>query len=184
MSDVDVLESVLAKDAKLLAAVRPEQLSAPTPCPDYDVEALVNHIIGWLRVFAASASGRIVDDDPAGFVSTDPVADFESAAAELIAGWRAGGVDRTVRLIGADLPAQMVLAMTLMEYVTHGCDLAKAIDQTVPFSDDELAITLERAHATLPDQYRGEGKTFGNVIEVAHEAPVLDRLMGFMGRRP
>lgn len=49
LSDVDVLESVLTKDAALLAAVRPEQLGAPTPCPEYDVHALVNHIVGWLR---------------------------------------------------------------------------------------------------------------------------------------
>lgn len=184
MSDVDVLERVLAKDVKLLAAVLPEQLRAPTPCAEYDVEALVNHIVGSLRVFAASAAGRAADWDPGSFHSTDPVADFQSAATELIAGWRAGGVDRTVPLIGTEFPAQMVLAMTLMEFVTHGCDLARATDQTAPFTDDELAMTLERAHATLPDQYRGEGKAFGNVIEVPQDAPVLDRLMGFMGRQP
>lgn len=55
MSDIDVLESVLAKDTALLATVRPQQLSAPTPCPEYDVQALVNHIVGWLQVFAAAA---------------------------------------------------------------------------------------------------------------------------------
>lgn len=117
MSDVDVLESVLAKDTALLAAVRPEQLSAPTPCPEYDVQALANHIVGWLQVFVAAANGRIFEGDPADFVSTDPV-------------------------------------------------------------------TLERARATLPDQYRGEGKPFGHVIEVAQDAPVLDHLLGFMGRQP
>lgn len=184
MSDVDVLESVLTKDAALLAAVRPEQLSAPTPCPEYDVQALVNHIVGWLQVFAAAAHGRTFDGDPAGFVSADPMTDFQTAADSVVAGWRAGGVDRTVHLIGAELPAQMVLAMTLMEYVTHGCDLATATGQAAPFSEAELALTLERARVTLPDQYRGEGKAFGHVIEVADDAPVIDRLLGFMGRRP
>ncbi len=47
--------------------------------------------------------------------------------------------------------------MTLMEYLTHGFDLAKATDQTAPFSEEELALTLERARATLPDQYRAKG---------------------------
>lgn len=184
MSDIDVLESVLAKDAALLAAVSPEQLSAPTPCPEYDVEALVNHIVGWLQVFAAAADGRTFDDDPTDFVSTDPVTDFKTAAAELIAGWRVNGVDRTVRLTGPELPAPMVLAMTLMEYVTHGCDLAMATGQTAPFSEEELALTLERARAILPDQYRGEGEPFGHTVEVAEDAPMLDRLLGFMGRQP
>ncbi|MGH3774953.1 MAG: TIGR03086 family metal-binding protein [Pseudonocardiaceae bacterium] len=184
MSDVDVLESVLAKDTALLAAIRPEQLSAPTPCPEYDVQALANHIVGGLQVFAAAANGRIFEGDPANFVSTDPVTDFQTAAADLLAGWCAGGVDRTVRLTGLELPAQMALAMTLMEYVTHGCDLATATGQTPPFSEAELALTLERARATLPGQYRGEGKPFGHAIEVAQDAPVLDHLLGFMGRQP
>lgn len=49
LSDIDVLETVLAKDAALLAAVSPEQLSAPTPCPEYDVQALVNQVTPGVR---------------------------------------------------------------------------------------------------------------------------------------
>ena len=51
MSDVDVLESVLAKDEALVAAVGGAQLSAPTPCPNYTVHDLVNHIVRWVKVF-------------------------------------------------------------------------------------------------------------------------------------
>jgi uncharacterized protein (TIGR03086 family) len=186
VSDIDALESVLVKDRALLAGVRPEQLSAPTPCPEYDVQALINHVVGWLQVFAAAANGRTYSGDPTevAAASADPVSDFGSAAAELVAGWRARGIDRTVRLTGPELPAQMVLSMTLMEYVTHGWDLAAATGQQVPFSGDELELTLERARATLPDQYRGEGMAFGTAIAVAEDAPALDRLLGFMGRRP
>jgi uncharacterized protein (TIGR03086 family) len=183
MSDVEVLENVLAKDAALLAAVQPGQLAAPTPCPDYDVQALVNHILGWLQVFAAAADGRVLESDPAAFVSVAPVVDFEAAAAQLVAGGRSGGVDRAVRLTGAELSGQMVLAMTLMEYVTHGCDLAAATGQAVPFSDEELVVTLERARATLPDQYRGVGMPFGPAIDVPADASALSRLLGFMGRQ-
>ncbi|MDQ2723155.1 MAG: TIGR03086 family metal-binding protein [Actinomycetota bacterium] len=183
MGDIDIVESVLAKDGVLLAGVRAEQLTAPTPCPDYAVQALVNHIVGWSQVFAAAANGQPFEGDAASFVSTDAVAEFQASAAELVAGWRAGGVDRTVSLVGPDMPAQMVLNMTLMEYVTHGCDLAVATGQTVPFSEEELEVTLERARATLPEQFRGEGKPFGPMIDVAANAPALDRLFGFMGRR-
>jgi uncharacterized protein (TIGR03086 family) len=78
----------------------------------------------------------------------------------------------------------MVLSMTLMECVTHACDLAAATAQPVPFTDAELTIVLDRATATLPAQYRGEGKPFGEPIDVPEDAPVLDRFLGFMGRRP
>lgn len=182
MSDVEVLERVLAKDAALLSAVGPDVLGAPTPCPDYDVRALVNHILGWLQVFAAAANGRVFDGDPVAFVSTDPVTEFRASAAELVSGWRSGGVDRQVRMTGAELPGQTVLSMTLMEYVAHGCDLAMATGQVVPFTDEELTVALERARATLPDQYRGPDKPFGPAIDVPEGAPARDRFLGFMGR--
>ncbi len=182
MSDVDVLESVLAKDKALIAAVRPDQLTAPTPCPAYDVRDLLNHIVGCLQIFDASANGHSFSGDPAAYVSDDPVAEFRASSASLVTGWRSGGVDRTVQLTGGDLPAQMVVSMTLMEYLAHGCDLAAATGQTVPFSDAELALGLARAEVTLPDEYRGEGKPFGKIIDVPESAPVLDRFRGFMGR--
>lgn len=182
MGDVDVLESVLAKDEALITGVRADQWSGPTPCPDYDVRTLVNHIVGWLQVFEAAASERAFEGDVAAFTSSAPASDYRAAAAGVVAGWRKGGVDRMVRLTGPDLPAQLVLAMTLIEYVTHGCDLAAATGQAVPFSDAELELTLERARATLPDQYRGEGKPFGDIVEVPEDAPVVRRFLGFMGR--
>jgi uncharacterized protein (TIGR03086 family) len=184
MSDIDLLESVLHKDTGLLAGVPREKLSAPTLCPDYDVQTLMNHLVGWVQVFAASAAGRQADGDPATFQTKQPAAEFQTAADELILGWREGGVDRLVRLSGPELPGQMVLSMTLMEYVTHGCDLALATGQPVPFSDDELEATLEQARKTLPAEYRGPDKSFGPEIEVPKDASPLDRLLGFMGRQP
>lgn len=182
MSDLDALESVLAKDGALIAAVGPDQLSAPTPCPEYAVHDLVNHLVRWVKLFDASANGRSFDIEAAPVESDDPATDFQRSATSLISGWRSGGVDRTVPMTGGDLPAQMVLSMTLMEYLAHGCDLAMATGQPVPFSDTELAIGLERAQGTLPEQYRGEGQPFGLIIDVPDAAPVLHRFLGFMGR--
>ncbi|MDQ1640993.1 MAG: hypothetical protein QOJ90_344 [Actinomycetota bacterium] len=184
MTDIDVLETVLEKDADLLAAVPPDTMNASTACPEYDVRTLVNHIVGWAQVFAASAAGRTSDSDPTSYESKRPAAEFQTAADELVRGWREGGVDRQVRLSGPELPGQMVLSMTLMEYVTHGCDLALATGQPVPFSDDELEAALDHAKKTLPEEYRGPGKAFGPEIEVPEDSSALDRLLGFMGRRP
>ncbi len=183
MSDIDVLESVLAKDTALLAGVTDDQLGGATPCPDYDVRTLVNHIVGWAKVFAAGANERTSDLDVSSYEAKDPAGEFAAAAQDLVAGWREHGVERDVALLGNPSPGAAILGMTLMEYVTHGWDLATATGQPVPFTDDELSTTLERAKATLPDQYRGEGKPFAEAVDVPESAPVLDRLVGFMGRR-
>ena len=179
MSDVDVLESVLRKDEALIAAVAPDQVTAPTDCPDYDAGALVDHLVEWMGTFADGAGA-----EPAAATDAAPATAFREHADRCLRAWREKGTDRTVHFMSSDLPAGAVLSMTLMEFVTHGLDLARATDQQVPFTDDELELVLERAAVTLPDQYRGEGRPFGPRVEVAQDAPAVDRLRGFMGRTP
>lgn len=185
MSDVDLLESVLAKDATLIENVTADQLAAATPCPEYDVRTLVNHMVGWLRMFADSANDRPPSgEDPAAYATDDPGGELRAAADDLVRAWRTHGTDRSVRFMTSELPGEAALGMTLMEYVTHGCDLAIATGQEVPFSDEELETTLARARTNLPDQYRGEGMPFGAAVPVPDDAPAVDRLLGFMGRQP
>lgn len=182
MSDVDVLESVLAKDTRLIENVSADRLDAPTPtCPDYGVRGLLDHMVGWIRAFADGANGRESAEDPAAYTTGEHAAEFRKAADDLVAGWRAHGTDRAVRFGTSDLPAANVLGMTLMEYVTHGLDLAIATGQDVPFSDVELETTLAHGKANLRDEYRGDA--FGPAVEVPDDAPAVDRLLGFMGRR-
>src|SRR5436305_1518026 len=55
MDDVRLLDEVLAKAATLIGNVKEDQWELPTPCPDYDVKALVGHMVGWAQVFASAA---------------------------------------------------------------------------------------------------------------------------------
>jgi uncharacterized protein (TIGR03086 family) len=183
MDDIDVLAGILAKDTALVRAVRDDQLRAPTPCSEFDVERLVRHATGWLQQFAAGANGRELATDPEAYVGRDPAGDFERAAAEVVEGWRVHGLDRQVRFASMDLPGPAVLAITVMEYVTHGGDLAVALGAPAPFSDEELTLALERARQTLLPEYRGEGQSFGPEVPVPDDAPAFQRLMAFMGRR-
>lgn len=186
MSDIDLLEAVLDKTATLLDGVTPDQYSDPTPCTDYDVRTLVNHITGWVQVFAEGANGSTFEGDPTAHVAgDDPGAEFRRSAARIVEGWRTHGVDREVALLGGGkMPGQPVLNMTIMEYLTHGWDLATATGQPVPFTEDEAAAALDRAQATLPEQYRGEGQSFGHIVDVPPSAPAVERFIGFMGRDP
>ena len=54
--DIALLDSVLTKTGDLLAGVKPEQRSAPTPCAEYDVDALMDRIVGWAQMFAAGSN--------------------------------------------------------------------------------------------------------------------------------
>jgi uncharacterized protein (TIGR03086 family) len=185
MDDIELLERVLDKTGTIVAAVTPDQYDDPTPCPDYDVKALVNHITGWVQSFAEGANNRTYEGDPSAYVAgDDPGAEFRAAAAKLVDGWRTHGTDREVGLMGGGMPGKMVLDMTIMEYLTHGWDLATATRQPIPFTEEEAEDALQRAQGTLPPQYRGEGQPFGDIVEVPDTAPAVDRFIGFLGRDP
>jgi uncharacterized protein (TIGR03086 family) len=185
-ADIDLLVGVLDKTAGILAGVRPDQGGDPTPCSDYDVDTLVNHLVGGVRTFAAGIHGRPVEGDPwSADAGDDPSGEFRAAADDLVAGWRGRGFDGTVGITGAaEVPAPMAFNMALMEYLTHGWDLAVATGQAVPFTEEEAEATLAAAQATLPPEYRGEGRSFGHIVAVGEGAPAVDRLAGFMGRDP
>jgi uncharacterized protein (TIGR03086 family) len=183
MSDIDLLESVLAKTAGLLDGVDAGDLSRPTPCSEYDVAALRNHIVGWSQQFAAGSMERDATVDAGSYQAGDDAADvFRQAAGDVVRGWREHGFDRDVNLTGSPSPGPMVFNITVMEYLTHGWDLAAATGQPVPFTEDEAADALALAEATLRDEYRGDA--FGPRREVPAGAPAIDRFIAFMGRDP
>ena len=55
-----VLERAIATGGAVIAGVRPDQLSAPTPCPEMDVRAMLRHLVAVLDRIAALGEG----DDP------------------------------------------------------------------------------------------------------------------------
>jgi uncharacterized protein (TIGR03086 family) len=174
-SDVDLLESVLDKAAGTVARVTPAQAALPTPCPEYDVATLVDHMTGWAARFASRVTGAGGDADPnAHRAGPDPAAEVRQAAAQIVLGYR-DGVD------GAHA---MPVGVLLMEFQVHGWDLARATGQEPPFSDAEATRALELGRQLMSPDYRGPDQAFGHEVEPPPGAPVLDRLVAFLGRDP
>lgn len=183
MGDVEVLAGVLAKVEQLAEGVDEDARQRPTPCPKYDVAALLDHIVGWMGLFADSANGRVHEGDPAAeHAGDEPAGEIAARAARLLSGWRTGGVDREVPMMGGQQPGAFVLGMQLIEYVGHGYDLAVGSGQAIPFTDAEAEAALTAAKGMLKPEYRGEA--FGPEVAVPDDAPAIDRFAGFIGRQP
>jgi uncharacterized protein (TIGR03086 family) len=185
MTDVDLLSGVLAKTEGIVAGVRDDQLGLPTPCSEYDVEALRSHIVGWLQVFSTAAQMVPYEGDAAKYrCGDDPVGEFRTAADGLIAGIEQHGIDRQVSFAGSEMPGRQMFDMALMEYLQHGWDLAVATGQPIPYTEREAAPALAAAEATLLPQYRGDGGFFGHAVPVGDDASTVERLVAFLGRDP
>jgi uncharacterized protein (TIGR03086 family) len=185
MADTAELEDVLHTTSAIVAGVKPDQYGLSTPCPDYDVGTLVNHIVGWIGVFADGASQEPSKINPATYqVGPDPAAEYGASAQRLIAAFRDGAGERQIDLGNGPSPGSMILGIILMEDIGHGWDLAMATDQPAPYSKRSIKAAKAAAKANLKPEYRGPDKSFGDIVEVPDDAPPLDELIGLLGRDP
>ena len=184
MTDTSTLESVLAKTAVVLQGVKPEQSALPTPCEQYTVDELVQHIVSWVRIFANAGAGDPQPENAADFTPTDPVGDFEAAAAKAIRGYAQLPDDAPVTLSSGEMPAAASVAMMTGEYLAHGWDLAEATGQQVDYTDAEAEAARSGLAPLLAPEYRGAGMPFGDIVEVPDDASGLDKFLGFAGRHP
>jgi len=189
---VSYLEPVLGQLAEVVTRVTPETLGGPTPCRQYDVATLRDHVLGWLQFFAAAFADparKAQRPDPDGYRAADDDRDLAEvvrrSAGTLVDAVRGGVLDGQIVLQQSRMDGPGAFGMVLGEYLVHGWDLAVAVGG--PWTPPEQACesALEFFRAMVVPEYRGEeGGFFGEEVPVAPDASALDRLLGFAGRRP
>jgi uncharacterized protein (TIGR03086 family) len=155
-------------------AVGPDQWARPTPCSEWDVRALVNHLVYENRWAVDLVAGATVAEDPVS-------AWHESLAAARDALDQPGVLDRTVHLSYGDETATEYLTQLVTDLAVHGWDLARAIgaDEQI---DPELAGFVWQAWKDREDMVRGSGM-FGEHIDVPADADTQTKLLALLGRR-
>ena len=181
---LDTLTSVLARTTGLIGEVRSQDLALPTPCTDFDVRDLLEHMTTWIQVFDATVNDRPLPFDPMTHTVGGRYAEvFGIAADGVLTGLHTNGWDRPMTMTGSPLPGQVVLAMLQMEYLGHGWDLSRATGSADPYTDHEAEVALAAARSIVSPEYRGTGM-FGPEVILPPGAPVMDRCMAFVGRDP
>lgn len=171
--------------ADLISAVRPDQLDSPTPCTEYDVRGLLQHISALPAKVTAVATGGNPRELPSQ-VAIDEEGVGERYREEAAAALGAWGDDAllttTLTAPWGPAPGGAALGGFVMETVAHGWDLAVATGQD-PEADPALAA---KAHAigehALAEAPRGSGMPFGDPVEAPAGAGPTTRLAAFLGR--
>jgi uncharacterized protein (TIGR03086 family) len=185
---VALLTRALEQTGATIAGVRREQAALPTPCRDWDVRALVNHVVQDVQQFTVAVGGGEWDPPDADLVGDDWVGAYRQAAGSLLAAWqRDGALDRTVRLPIGEFPATWRVGQQVTDLAVHAWDLAKATGQSTELDPEVGRLALDWGRQNLKPEFRGDqasGRAFGAEVAVGEDAPLYDRLAGFFGRDP
>jgi uncharacterized protein (TIGR03086 family) len=173
--------------ARVVDGVRAGQFADPTPCPEWDVRALLNHLILWTsyslekRAQGESVSEELMATDFA--AQPDFAAGYRAQLDRALEAWADPEAwSRKLDVMGSATPASDVAALNLAEMILHGWDLAVATGQQYTVSEPAAVAALEAiaANAELFRQYQG----FAPEVPVPDGASVLDRALALSGRDP
>ncbi len=166
--------------AGVLANVSPEQFDAPTPCSEWTIRDLIEHVIGG-NEHVGIWSGS--DEEPA--VRPDDVAAAHRAAAaaahEVFA--RPDGMSTMFKLPFAEIPGQIFVGMRTSDVLTHAWDLAAATGQSTDLDPELAAEQLAAVRAFVGPQFRGPGQPFGDEQACSSGRAPADQLAAFLGRK-
>jgi uncharacterized protein (TIGR03086 family) len=164
----------------VVEAVRLDQLGWPTPCSEWTVQQLIDHLVGGTEYLLVATSGR-----PPVAVEGATSGDFRRGVQQVLAAVAQPGAMECICLspLGFEWPVASAVAGTFMDVLIHTWDLARATHQ-----DERLDPVLVEACTAMfvpemPKRGREAG-IIGQEVPVGHDAPAQDRLLAVMGRRP
>ncbi|HEY7146345.1 MAG TPA: TIGR03086 family metal-binding protein [Streptosporangiaceae bacterium] len=179
------LAQALDDAEQLIAGVHDSQLTAPTPCAEWEVRTLIGHLVSGNEAFAAIMAGQPRPAPAAGpdqRSAASLLSAYREAAGPLVVAFsQPGALERVVTVPFGTVPGQVALHLRLTEILVHGWDLASATGQVPRFAagtiEQELAFST-RALADVPPGRR----PFAPSTHVPVGAPPLDQLAALLGR--
>jgi uncharacterized protein (TIGR03086 family) len=176
---VDIAHAVMQK-------VTPADLDKPTPCSEWTVRQLANHMVGGCLMFSRAVRGEAITQRPAftDLLGDDPAAAYGQASEAATESWNEpGALERTLTIPAGQLPGNVAIGLQTTDQILHSCDLAHALGHDLKVPDDLAEALLAFMQRTMTPERRGPGKPFAEAVDVPDGASVQQRLIAFSGRQ-
>ena len=186
MDIVKLHDRALEATTSIVTNTAASQFGAPTPCDEFDVHALLNHMIGGNHRFVKIADGEPGESVPAtgSFVRNDALTPYRESADAVSKAWSDPSVlERSVHLPFGEFPGAFAIGIHTVEVIVHGWDLAKATEQATELDPELYAVAWQNCK-DIDDSFRGPGRPFGPAVTAPAGASDTARLMAWLGRRP
>ncbi len=167
----------------LVATITDDDWQRPTPCADWNVRALVNHMVGSARMVTWGLLGRTIGPDFYGnHLGPDPIASYREAIDEVVGIYRADPtlLGRMLDLGWGVLPGDELAIMFAGDHLVHAWDVARSLGLPTDF-DHELVARVRVFGDPYADRFRSPGM-FDPAVEPPADATPMDLFAHFVGR--
>lgn len=183
MDGVEQLDEIIPTLQDVVDGITAHQLDDRTPCANFTVAGVLEHMIGGATAFAPEFRGEAAPA-AAGASTGDgtPQERFRRAMADLSdAVHTPGAQDRTIAAPFGEVPGSMFARYVAFDGLVHGWDLATTTDQVYAPSEGLVAEVDAFARQLLGPEMR-DGDTFAAETEAPPGASQLEQLVAFSGR--
>jgi uncharacterized protein (TIGR03086 family) len=211
MDPVSRCQRALDDALATIETVRPAELTAQTPCEQWNARTLINHMLGTCLTFLGGlrrampgAESETLDlgtvdskgiferggiammtGEPIGIADEDLPDVYRRTSKALMAAWRApGALENTLQMPFGEMPAAMAVQIVAADQLLHTWDLTKALGRPFTMDEDLASATLTMMQQFNNPAQRGPGKAFGHPVPCPENAPVQERLVALAGRQP
>lgn len=183
---MDLYARATAQTRQLVAGIKPDQWTGPTPCTEWDVRQLVNHLVFenlWVGELLQGKTIAEVGDRFSGDVlDNDPLDSFDKALKTAKGAVDApGAMETTCHVSYGDVPGSAYISEIFNDFLIHGWDVAKATGQSTTLDPDLVSATYEMLEPRK-EKIRASG-VFGTEVPVPPDADLQTKLLALLGRR-
>ncbi len=174
--------------ASLVDSIGDDQWSNSTPCPDWNVRALVNHLVGEQLWAEPMLTGKTIDEVGDQYngdlLGEDPASIWREAAKASATAFKApGALDGTINSSMGPSPATQYAVEMTSDLIAHRWDLGQGIGQEQHFSDAELEQLEAMEESLAPSRAALEAAgIFGPVLPTDSSASRQTKILAAMGR--
>jgi uncharacterized protein (TIGR03086 family) len=166
--------------------VRPEHLKNPTPCSEWDLHALLNHMVYELLWVPELIKGKTVAEVGSRFdgdvLRSDPKAAWQHAADAALVAVHNCKPDMMVNLSRGDAPATDYILDVGTDIIIHTWDTGQALNCSVILDEGVAGFIYENIYPHREELQ--QSGSYGPTVEVAADASMQDKLLGLSGRSP
>jgi uncharacterized protein (TIGR03086 family) len=172
-------EAALRALQHVLHPISRDECSKSTPCSEYDVVQLTDHLLNSITLIGEAAGAEFPQRDSDDSVERQVV----GAARPALDAWKRRGLDGAVTVGAGEIPAKSAASILSIEFLVHGWDYAATTGHPINVAEPLAEYVLGLANKVITPQGRAT-VGFADPVAVNEDAPALDRLIAFTGRDP